>query len=499
MQNILRLVHGIASPVILIAVTWGATLIAVAIGPVDYSLQSFVSVLVLVAVGLSLFILADRAGAWVFRIWSRNRTNTLEPSLQLLNNVVAITSFAGLVGIGLIAFDRIILSGVGLSGYAELLRCAPGLVDFVDIRRTPLLYLGYLTFSFGFASPVLFLLRGEEIRGWSAILAQLSILSPIAYALIYAGRMPILFEIVLLIAAMLVRITQGRPPFPRGHLVLVKIIVVFALFVSYSSSMWSTRQSFCVQMGGLIQELQDRINESEHTLRPVTPVSAVDLKKMIEERKASLDVGKAAHSADIGALLATMQETWHARPRDYVLSAIASGSLSPNSAMIFLSTYFYLTHGVRILDLTWQDRKQFSPNWGIYEIGVLSPIIRVFLPQSRSLASLNEQLKSAEVYGFFPTVWAAAYIDFGTAGAVIYILIWGFIAGYSSLAVRHSMLVMPALLLTFVLTSIVLSPIQGPLGVANSALVFASMVAMGVVIDLRTRVSVRDRDIDGKA
>jgi hypothetical protein len=252
-------------------------------------------------------------------------------------------------------------------------------------------------------------------------------------------------------------------------------------------------------MGGLIRELHDRLKGSDYDLRPVAPIGAVEVKRMIEERKASLDVGKAAHSADIGALLATMQETWHARPRDYVLSAIASGNLSPNTAMIFLSTYFYLTHGVRILDLTWQGRKQFSPNWGIYEIGVLSPIIRVFLPQSRSLASLNQQLKSAEVYGFFPTVWAAAYIDFGAAGAVIYILIWGFVAGYSSLAVRQSMLVMPALLLTFVLTSIVLSPIQGPLGVANSALVLASMVAIGMVIDLITRVSVRDRDIGGKA
>ena len=43
---------------------------------------------------------------------------------------------------------------------------------------------------------------------------------------------------------------------------------------------------------------------------------------------------------------------------------------------------------------------------------------------------------------------------------------------------------MPALLLTFILASILLSPVQGPLGIANSALVLASMAIVGIAIDL---------------
>jgi hypothetical protein len=45
-------------------------------------------------------------------------------------------------------------------------------------------------------------------------------------------------------------------------------------------------------------------------------------------------------------------------------------------------------------------------------------------------------------------------------------------------------LVTPSLLLVFILASIVLSPVQGSLGVANSVLVLFSMIVTGATIDL---------------
>src|SRR5207244_245259 len=100
------------------------------------------------------------------------------------------------------------------------------------------------------------------------------------------------------------------------------------------------------------------------------------------------------------------------------------------------------------------------------------------------LASMSTQLKAADIHGFFPTVWAAAYIDFGAVGAILYIWIWGFAAGWSAFGTRHSGLSMPPLLLTFIIASILLSPVQGPLGIANSAMVLVSLVIVGVAIDL---------------
>jgi hypothetical protein len=516
MQQFSRLASGLSSPAILIVVIWCSVLACVAIGPIEYPGQPSSTVLVMVAAGLSLFILGHGAGAWCFGRWF---ARVSAPSLRSLNSAVTVTSLIGVGGIGLIAFDRELLSGISNSGYAELLRCAPGLVDVIEIRRTPLLYVGYLFFSFGFAALALFLLKGEEIRGWAAIAAQLSIVCPVGYALLYSGRMPILFVLVLIVSVMLVRISQGRPSLPRGHYLLLKTVVLVLLFAIYSSAIWSRRSSFCVQMSGVIQELQQRKTgrdtkhaEVRHELEPnpqdpvgdrarrpppsPSSIPATDVSKMITDatRTSETIAPPAAAPAptavvapavnSIEALLVVMRESWNVQPRAYVLSAIDSGRLSSRAAITFLSTYFYLTHGIRAADNTWHGREKLSPQWGLYEVGILSPILRVFRPNDQRVADMEAQLKDAGIYGFFPTAWAAAYVDFGIVGAIIYILIWGFVGGWSSAGARRSALVTPSLLLVFILASIVLSPVQGPLGVANSVLVLFSMIVTGATIDL---------------
>jgi hypothetical protein len=506
MQLFIKITRGLSSPAILIAMIWCITLVGVAAGPIDYPLQPSVPVLALVAVGVSLFIVGQGAGAWCFRVWLQSRPNLAAPPVSTLNIAVATTALLGMAGIALMAFDRTVLSGVSNSGYAELLRCAPTLIDVIEIKRTPLLYAGYLTFSFGFASLVLFLLKGEEVRGSAAVLAQLSFVCPVGYSLLYSGRMPILLAIVLAIAAVLVRIGQGRRPLPHGHYLLIKASAILVLFGVYANVMWSSRRDFCTQMGGLVQELGVKGREQEaersRTLRraqaeqkagaemqpAATPksadaIAAADLSRMIDASRA-LPGGEGRHySPNVSALLLMMQGSWHTSPRAYVLSAIESGWLSKGTASKLLSSYFYFTHGIFILDRTWRARAELSPNWGIYEIGVLSPILRVFFPQNQQLHSMGMELKAAEIIGFFPTVWAAAYIDFGATGWVIYILIWGFGAGLAVFGTRHSGLATPPLLLTFVLASILLSPVQGPLGIANSALVLVSMAILGLAVD----------------
>jgi hypothetical protein len=212
-------------------------------------------------------------------------------------------------------------------------------------------------------------------------------------------------------------------------------------------------------------------------------ISAADLSKLIDAARASAGSGERQSSPDLSTLL-FKREGWHLSPRAYLLSAVESGWLSPGSASNLLNTYFYLTHGVHALDLVWQARAEFSPHWGLYQIGVLSPILRVFFPQNQQIQSMVTELKASKIHSYFPTAWVAAYIDFGAAGAVIYVLIWGFAGGWSSAGARHSALATPAMLLTFVLASILLSPIQGPLGIANSALVLVSMLIVGIAVDL---------------
>ncbi|KJC36621.1 hypothetical protein UP09_28650 [Bradyrhizobium sp. LTSP885] len=490
---------------------WCAALALVAVGPIDYPAQPSLIVLTVVGAGVLLFLVAYRAGGVLFERRFARQGQMHAPSSMMLNRIVIASSLIGIAGIGFIALDRTVLSGVSNGGYAEMLRCAPGLVDAVAIKRTPLLYLGYIMFSFGFVSVVVFLLRGEAIKGWAAALAQLSVVSPVGYALLYSGRMPILFVLVLIIVTILVRISEGRKPLPPGHHLLLKTIVAIGLFAIYSSSIWSSRQNFCAQVSPLIRELQAKQKErdaaqpqleaapkaDEAPVRPSTEagssttqpksaevMTATDFSKRMAEATAAPAPSPEVSSAD--AVLAIRLEAWNVKPRGYVTSALESSHLSARAAMIGLSTYFYLTHGVRTIDIAWHARDKFSRQWGVYEVGVLSPILRVFAPENQHVATMEAEQRSAGTYGFFPTVWLAAFIDFGIAGAVIYILVWGCVAGWSAAGARRSSLMTPQLLLVFVLASILLSPVQGPLGVANSALVLGSMLVVGLAVDVWT-------------
>ena len=133
MQQLIKMTRGLSSPAILMALVWSATLIGVAVGPIDFPQQPSVAVLVLVAAGVSLFIVGDWAGAWCFRAWLQLRPKPPALPVGTLNIAVIATSLLGLAGIASIACDRIVLSGIGNSGYAELLRCAPTLIDVIEI------------------------------------------------------------------------------------------------------------------------------------------------------------------------------------------------------------------------------------------------------------------------------------------------------------------------------------------------------------------------------
>jgi hypothetical protein len=509
MQRLIQLAGGLSSPAILIVLIWCVALVSVAIGPIDYPGQPSAVVLTVVGVGVALFLLGYQGGRFLFiRYFARQVAQIRPLSRQMLNRGVTAASLFGIVGIALVTLDRTMLSGVSNGAYSELLRCAPELVDAISIERTPLLYAGYAMFSFGFVSMVLFLLKGEEITGWAAALAQLSIASPVGYALLYSGRMPILFGLVLVAVAMLVRLAQGQPPLPRGHYLMIKTVAAVGLFAIYSSAMWTSRQNFCIQMSPLITELQqekiprnvppaiaskpaqtsqtkqtNQANETSEASRPKTggKITGADLEKRIAEARATPPPAQKPSSTD--GVLAMMLEAWNVKPRGYVTSAIETNHLSARGAMIGLSTYFYLTHGVRTIDIAWHAREKLSPKWGIYEIGVLSPLLRVFFPSNQYVEVMEAEQRSALIYGFFPTVWVAAFIDFGLVGAVLYVLIWGVAAGWSAAGSKHSDLMTPLLLLVFVLAIILLSVVQGPLGMANSALVLASMLMTGFALD----------------
>jgi hypothetical protein len=193
---------------------------------------------------------------------------------------------------------------------------------------------------------------------------------------------------------------------------------------------WSSRRIFCTQVAGLVQQLREKVglqeaewlralkraelekilaaqqsgtpfHEIEQQLaklqqqsprppqsKPADAIGAADLGKIIDATKALQRGDERQYSPYMSELLLKLlkREAWHTRPRAYVLSVVESGWLSVSSASNLLNTYFYLTHGAFVLGLVWRARAQFSPHWGVYEIGVLSPILRVLGRQDQELS-----------------------------------------------------------------------------------------------------------------
>ncbi len=268
---------------------------------------------------------------------------------------MTVSSVLGIVGIGMLALDREVLSGVNNTAYAAALRCAPEFVAFIEIRRTPLIYIGYLTFSFGFASMVLYLTRAEDLRGWPSYLAQASIISPVGYAMLYSGRMPILLMLALVAGAVVVRVRQGRTWLPRGHYLLLKFGVLVLAFGLYTNAMWSIRQNFCTKMAPVIVELRDIIAKSPVAEKRGDDVSAgmISAGQFAALLKKEMDVSEetagTTSATSAGYFFDVMQKSWGVSPRPYVLSAVEKG-VSPSRLISVLSNYMYLTHGVMTLD-----------------------------------------------------------------------------------------------------------------------------------------------------
>lgn len=479
----------IGSPWITLCGVWLFLLIFLGFGPINYPGALSPATLFAIGAGGLIFFCGHNFGAKLSKVVPGGSLASHAPSPRAIERAMAISSVLGIVGIALIAFDRGVLSGIDNANYAAALRCAPEFVASIEIRRTPLLYIGYLTFSFGFASMALYLLRAEEVRGWPSYLAQSSIVSPVGYALLYSGRMPILLMLTLIIAVVLVRLSQGRTMFPRGHYLLLKSMIFVIAFAVYANAMWASRQNFCNKMGPAVSELREITAKSAQGMDGPESAGVISAARFAEVISKGLDLSSEPDKKNVATterggdqFIAIMREAWGTSPRPYVTAAIDQG-VSPGKLVIVLSNYFYLTHGVMTLDRILVARDKLDPVWGVYEVGVLSPIIRVFFPGSQILQKMHKQLTAANIYGFFPTVWGAALVDFGIIGGIVYVFLWGGLGGWAYALSRRSQLLTPLMALVFVLASIFLSPVQGPLGVANSALVMLSMLVTGLLVD----------------
>ncbi|MBZ0215688.1 MAG: hypothetical protein K8F25_03965 [Fimbriimonadaceae bacterium] len=479
-------------PAWILLLVWIAALIIFSFGPVRYEETSLWTLFGIIGGGLIIFTAGSLAGK---RLPQPNKIESDPRIDKLLNFVIAGSAILGVLGVTAIAIDRFILSGVDGEFYALLLRCAPHLVDLFEIKRTPLLYVGYLTFSLSYVALALYWIEAESTRPWAAWTAHLAIISPFAYAHIYAGRMPILLMILLIVGASMARLLQGKTMIPCGQLLLLKASVVVAAMLIYSVWITDSRQDGCTAtvretlnyVSGLRDSDDNKIQLSRKQFGELLLLIENARGKVVEPIQDNSSLNRYDRLAD------HINRNWPAKTATYMRNLVEHGLPVP-VAQIVLFGSFYFIHSPVMLGRIVEHNDRLSPFYGFYQIGILSPIERLFFPDSGIAARMFEETANANIRGYYTSIWGGSFLDFGLFGGIVYLFLFGLMAGYAWRGTQLGNAKLNPLLLSFCICTVVLSTVNGPLGISNPTLIFGSLLVVGLGFDLCVRLLSRRKN-----
>lgn len=363
-------------------------------------------------------------------------------SARHLNAIVFWSSLLSIIGISVMAYDKVILSGLDYSKGLAYIRELRGmqLNSNIDVPRSIWLYIGYPLFSLSYPAMMLLVLKADKIKPWIATLAQLSFVAPFGYGLLYGGRMSFLILLLLMGGCCVIRWIQGKTFFPREHLLLVKLIIVTVCMVIYSNHVLSQRRA---------------------------------------------TYGTVSYSD----FLTVTELSWDIEPKLWFENKVDNNDISLVTAMNLITNCMYVTNGIAHLNLIINRAERYQPYYGVYQVGILSPLLRVFDKNNTIVETMDSNLKETSLFGYYITAWGAAYLDFGLIGCVIFIALWGFMSGMSAQAARNPEQLGGQLLLSFFYCSIPMSIFNGPFGMSNSFLVFISLIIVVGMLKLATITS----------
>jgi len=428
--------HALADPVRLMVLVWAVFTIVFLCGPLDYLRQPRPVTWLWMTFGIGLFAAGVLSARSLPARWF-GVAEAAEVRSRRIERLIAVTALIGLAGAALIAVDKLLLSGLDYSRGLAAVRFqrVAEIEAGIEVPRSPLLYVGYLTFSFSYAAALLYILRGEVARPTVAALAQLAVASPVVYSLLYGGRNPILLFFVLLAGGILVRARRGRAALPPVPALRLKLAIALVLFVAYVDYTWEDRRS----------------------------------EWKIETYPRFVEVAR---------------EHWQAQPKPWVDRAVTNHRAPAGLVMNVVSSGLYLTHGAITFDKIVERHRDFARCWGLYQVGLLAPLVRKSPAGTALLRRMDQQLRDTDTFGWFPTAWGAWYIDFGLGGAAAAVLAWGMASGWAYRLVRLGDDLAGELLLGFALATVLLSPINAAFGMANSILIFGSLVVTALACRL---------------
>lgn len=417
-----------ATPSTLMVATWGMAVAAYLLGPIAYFDRPRPSTWLFIAASLFTFVAASEIG---YRVRPRKPCAPAAPreTRWTVDEVIRAAACVGLLGTVALSVDKLILSGLDYSQGVTAVRTeraeAVMAGTALELRRSPLLYIGFLTFGLSVPAYLLYLLRPNRVRPSTLRLAHAGLLSPVAFSLIYGGRSPMGLLLLMVVGAAVVRHLQGRPALPRDALPRLLLALFAVVMAVYSSYIFTER-------------------------RRGTPLVGYDeLEQHFENAYAAVP------SPTIGQLVREGAD------EQLVMNA--------------LMTIYYVTHELPMLDRTLSYPGPLGPYHGQYQFYLVTALLARVIPEWSVDQRMTDELRDADLYGWFSTAWGGMYMDFGTAGAMAATFFCGWLSGCVYGRGRRTGDVRWQLFMCFVVAGILVSPALSVFTISISLPILGSM------------------------
>jgi hypothetical protein len=420
----------------LLLTTWAVALTTYAAGPFVFHVVPRASTWLFVAACMAAFMLGATFGG-TLRVRPAGAAGNDDAAAD---RVAMVSALVGLLGIAAIAADKLLLSGLDYSQGITALRNQRAEEVMAEthlaLPRSPLLYMGFVTFAFGIVAYLIYFLRPEALRTRTTILAHLGLFSPALFSWLYGGRSPLWLLFVLVIGAALARVLSGRPILPEGggRAVLAALVLANMAYTMY-----------------IFQDRRDQID---------------------------------LHYYD--QMKVRFEDAYPGVPSPAVERLVKKGVVDAAHAMDVLFLFYYFSHEMPVLEMTLRDGRA-GPYFGQHQFYLLSAFLARVAPSLSLDGQMTRDLRAAGVYGWFSSAWGGMYLDFGILGAPVFAFLCGWLSGGTYRSALRTRRLSTQLFLCYVVAGILVSPIFSMFTISISLPILASITLCALLLRVAPR------------
>ena len=424
---------------LMVATTAIGTLVYVA-GPVRYHHTVDVRTWMFVASCVFAFCMGAGNGTFGPRPTGPRRT----VSAATVDRVIRRAAIIGMIGVAILAFDRIVLSGLDYSRGVTALRFernAQTLSDAIAPGRSSMLAnLGTLLAPFTIPAYLLYVFRPDDVRRRTRVIVHVAVLGPFVQAWLYGGRSSLALLLAYVGGAMAIRRVGGEKAFP-GRLALRVFMIVAVCGVGfYVSYIFKQRDAL-------------------------------------------------AQRSSYDQILTQVEAGYDARTATLLRNLPSSGRVGKAVAGDLLYVSYYFTHELPTLDRNLNHTSTLGPYYGRYQLYLPSLLVGRLIPKASADARITHETIAAGTIGWFSTAWGAMFLDFGLVGGVVATFLCGLLVrGVYRRALRDDDLA-GKLLLAFVIAGIAVAPIVSIFTVSSALPTLLALLIAGYFVSSRPRTA----------